>query len=197
MERKTSNPARGSNKLSYTYIKNPYKTKLRTVVIDADGGFTRAFLNDVANKLRIAGWKVILKGIGPEQHSLNYYKVRNAVYFPFYNGMCAATIKEMGYNYYGGLIKKHNSVLATAFYTKQWTNPQGMLPYRYDITKLAFLKRAWDDNFSPKSFKGLAYPAEYMTSHDVKYCVGDSSYMIVEQFLYGGWVAHHTAKGLI
>lgn len=182
---------KGITKVRMTYLKNPYNTKLRTVVIDADGGFKRSFLLDVARKLRTAGWKVILKGIGPEQHSINYYKVKNAVYLPFYNGMCAATIKEMGYSYYGGLIKAHKSVLATAFYTKRWTDPHGMLPYRYDITKLKFLKRAWDDNFSPSSFRGLYWPAAYMTNHDVRYCVGDTSYMIVEQFLFGGWVAHH------
>lgn len=181
----------GSKKISLPYIKNPYKTKSRTVLIDADGGFTRFFLKDVANKLRTAGWKVIIRGIGPEQHSLNYYKVKNGVYMPFYNGMCAATIKEMGYKYYGGLIKAHKSVLAPAFYTAKWTNPKGMLPYRYDITSMKFLKRAWDDNFSPRSFKGLSYPAAYMTNHDVRYCIGDSTYMIVEQFLYGGWVSHH------
>lgn len=74
---------KGITKVRMTYLKNPYNTKLRTVVIDADGGFKRSFLLDVARKLRTAGWKVILKGIGPEQHSINYYKVKNAVYLPF------------------------------------------------------------------------------------------------------------------
>lgn len=182
--------SKASSKVTSNLRKNPYGTR-RTVIIDADGGFTKAFLNSVASKLRKAGWKVIVKGIGPGQHSINYKLAKNCVYMPFYNGMCAATIKEMTYSYYGGVIKRNKAVLAPAWYTKEWTNPKGMLPYRYDITKMKFLKRAWDDNFSPSNFKGISYPAKFMTSHGIKYCVGDTSYMIVEQFLYGGWVAHH------
>ncbi len=183
--------SKSSNKVSVKLLKNPYKTKYRKVIIDADGGFTKAFLNELAGKLRKAGWKVVVKGIGPDQHSKNYKLAKNCVYLPLYNGMCAGTIKEMAYSYYGGLIKKNKAVLAPAWYTANWTNPHGMLPYRYDISKIKFLKPAWDDNFSPSSFKGLSYPANYMTKNGIKYCVGDTAYMIAEQFLYGGWVAHH------
>lgn len=181
---------KSSAKLTIKLLKNPYKTKYRTVIIDADGGFTKAFLNDVAGKLRKAGWKVIVKGIGPNQHSINYKKVKNCVYMPFYNGLCAATIQEMTYSYYGGLIKSNHGVLTPAWYTNNWTSKK-MSQYRNDITKIKFLKRAWDDNFSPASYKGLSYPAKFMTKNKIKYCVGDTSYKIVEQFLFGGWVAHH------
>jgi hypothetical protein len=184
------NSCKGSSKVAAYVKKNPYGTR-STVIIDADGGFTKAFLNEVANRLRIAGWKVIVKGIGPGQHSINYKLAKNCVYMPFYNGMCAGTILEMGQDYYGGVIKRNKAVLAPAWYTKEWTNPDGMLPYRYDISKMTFLKRAWDDNFSPSSFKGMGNPAQYMTDHGIKYCVGDTTYMIVEQFVNGGWVAHH------
>lgn len=182
--------SKGSSKITVKLKKNPYKTKYRTVVIDADGGFTKAFLKDIANKLRKAGWKVIVKGIGPNQHSINYKNVKNAVYMPFYNGLCAATIKEMTYNYYGGLLKKNKAVLAPSWYTGDWVS-QKMSKYRNDITKFGFLKRAWDDNFSPKSFKGLKDPAQFMTKNNIKYSIGDTTYKIVEQFLYGGWDAHH------
>lgn len=182
--------SKGNSKIKLKLLKNPYKTKYRTVVIDADGGFTKAFLKDIAKKLRKAGWKVIIKGIGPGQHSINYKNVWNAVYMPFYNGLCAATIKEMTYDYYGGVIKNHNSVLVPAWYTADWVSAR-MSKYRNDITKIKYLKRAWDDDFSAKSFKGLNNPAKFMTDNGIKYCVGDTTYKIVQQFIHGGWNAYH------
>ena len=182
--------SKGLSKVSAVYIKNPYKTRYRTVVIDADGGFSKFFLRDIANKLRKCGWRVIVKGIGPGQHSKNYKLVKNAVYMPFYNGLCAGTIYEMPLKYYGGVIKRNKAVLTPAWYTKDWVSDR-MKQYRNDITKIKFLKRAWDDNFMPSRFKGLSYPANYMTKNNIKYCVGDTTYRIVEQFVRGGWVAYH------
>ena len=182
--------SKGSSKIKLKLLKNPYKTKYRTVLIDADGGFTKAFLNDVAKKLRKAGWKVIVKGIGPDQHSINYKNVKNAVYMPFYNGLCAATIEEMTYGYYGGLIKSHGSVITPAWYTDDWVSEK-MSKFRNDITKFGYLKRAWDDNFSPSGYKGMNNPAKFMTDHGIRYCIGDTTYKIVQQFLRGGWNAYH------
>ena len=183
-------PSKGISKVSAVFIKNPYNTRYRTVLIDADGGFSKFFLKDIANKLRNCGWKVIVKGIGPGQHSKNYKLVKNAVYMPFYNGLCAGTIYEMVLSYYGGVIKRNKAVLAPAWFTKDWVSDR-MRQYRNDITKVKFLKRAWDDNFMPSKFKGLAYPANYMSKNNIKYCVSDTTYRIVEQFVHGGWVAHH------
>ena len=180
----------GPAKITLTLLKNPYKTKYRHVYIDADGGFTKQFLNKVASMLRKAGWKVTVYGIGPGQHSKNYYKVKNGVYMPFYNGVCAATIKEMAASYYGGLIKSHKSVLAPS-----WCNELKISKMlnrtNCDLTKVKFLVRAWDDNFSPKSFKGISYPAKFMTKNNIKYSCGQDAYAVVVQFLYGGWDAYH------
>lgn len=180
----------GSSRIYVKLLKNPYKTKYRTVIIDADGGFTKAFLNDVASKLRKAGWNVLVRGIGPGQHSINYKKAKNCVYMPIYNGLCAGTIKEMAASYYGGVLKKNKAVLAPSWYTEEWVSEK-MSKFRNDITKFGYLKRAWDDNFSPRGFKGLNDPAGFMTKNNIKYTVGDTTYKIVEQFLYGGWNAHH------
>lgn len=180
---------KGKSLLTVTLLKNPYGTKYRTVIIDADGGFTKSFLNDVAHRLRKAGWNVVVKGIGPGQHSINYKLAKNCVYMPIYNGLCAATIKEMTYDYYGGVIKENNGVLTPSWFTGEWVSAK-MSKFRNDITKFGYLKRAWDDNFSPSSFKGLNNPAQFMTSNGIRYTIGDTTYKIVEQFLYGGWVAH-------
>lgn len=181
---------KGSSKVTAKLLKNPYKTKYRTVLIDADGGFTKAFLNDIAKKLRKCGWRVIVKGIGPGQHSINYKLVKNSVYMPFYNGLCAGTIYEMPQNYYGGVLKRHKAVITPAWFTKEWTSKR-MKQYRNDITKIKYLKRAWDDNFSPRSFKGMNNPAKFMTKHKINYCVADTTYKIVKQFVYGGWVSYN------
>lgn len=179
-----------NSQINLKLLKNPYGTKYRHVYIDADGGFTKSFLKEIASKLRKAGWKVTVYGIGPGQHSINYKKVKNGVYMPFYNGLCAATIKEMAAKYYGGVIKKHKSVLAPSWYNG-YNSSRLLTKNDNDITKIKYLNRSWDDNFSPKSFKGLANPAEYMTKNKIKYTVGVTTYQVVEQFLYGGWVAHH------
>ncbi len=177
-------------KITLKQLKNPYKTKYRHVYIDADGGFTKEFLNKVANMLRKAGWKVTVYGIGPGEHSKNYYKVRNGVYMPIYNGVCAATIKEMAASYYGGVIKSHKSVIAPS-----WCNElkisKMLNSTNCDLTKVKFLPRAWDDNFSPKSYKGMAYPAKFMTKNNIKYSCGQDAYAVVVQFLYGGWDAYY------
>ena len=172
------------------FMYNPYKTKYKHVYIDGDGGFTRSFLKKVAKKLRKYGWKTTVYGIGPGQHSINYKKVKGGVYMPFFNGLCAGTIREMPLSYYGGVIKSKGSVLAPSWYTKDWTSKR-MKQYRTDITKIKYLKRAWDDNFSPRSFKGMKTPAKFMTQHNIKYTVADTINRIVNQFLYGGWDASH------
>ena len=176
--------------VTVVYHKNPYKTKYRHVYIDADGGFSKSFLNTIAKKLRKAGWKVTVYGIGPGQHSINYKKVKGGVYMPFYNGLCAGTIKEMAAKYYGGVLKSKGSVLAPAWYTADWTSEK-MKQYRNDISKITYLKRAWDDNFSPRSFKGMSSPAKFMTKNNIKYCVADTTDKIVNQFLHGGWDVYH------
>lgn len=181
---------KATSKVKAKLIKNPYKTKYRKVLIDADGGFTKSFLKNIAKKLRKCGWRVIIKGIGPGQHSINYKLVKKYVYMPFYNGLCAGTIYEMPQKYYGGVLKRNKAILTPAWYTKDWTSKR-MKQYRNDISKIKFLKRAWDDNFSPKKFKGMNKPAKFMTKHKIKYCVADTTYKIVDQFVHGGWVAYN------
>ena len=181
---------KGYYKIPVVLSKNFYNTKTRTVLIDADGGFSKEFLNSIATKLRMAGWSVIVKGIGPGQHSKNFRLIWNGVYMPFYNGLCAATILEMTYSYYGGVIKSHHSVLAPSWYTRDWVSEK-MSKFRMDITDFGYLKRAWDDNFSPASFKGLDNPAQFMKNNGIKYTIADNTYKIVEQFLYGGWNAYY------
>ena len=170
---------------------NPYGTKKKYLLIDADGGETVSFLENIAKHIRNGGWTVeIDKNIGPGAHSRNKGKVKKGCYMPVYNGLCAGTINEMPASYYGGVIKKNGSVLCPAWDTRSWTSSK-MKQYRKGFTKLSYLKRAWDDNFSPSSFTGISNPAKFMTKNGIKYCVGDSAALIAKQFLAGGWVAYN------
>jgi hypothetical protein len=187
----TNATKKSADKKTTTNPDNPYKTKRKYLLIDGDGGETKSFLNKIAEHIRKGGWKVDVDGnIGPGAHSRNKGKVKNGCYMPVYNGLCAGTINEMPKSYYGGVVKKNGSVLCPAWDTRTWQSAK-MKQYRKGFTKLSYLKRAWDDNFSPSSFKGISNPAKFMTNKGIKYCVGDSAALIAKQFLAGGWVAYN------
>jgi hypothetical protein len=69
-----------------------------------------------------------------------------------YGGACAGTIYEMG----------------TSWFIKERANRKVSIIWRAgskDIRGLAWLERAWDDDFSPASFTGLAHPDTFLTSN--------------------------------
>jgi len=185
----TTSTNNSTKKTTTNKSSNPYKTKKKYLLIDGDGGETKSFLNEIAKHIRAAGWTVVVDGnIGPGAHSRNYKKVKNGCYMPVYNGLCAATIYEMPLSYYGGVIKKNGSVLCPAWDTHTWTSSR-MKQYRNNISKISWLPRAHDDNFS--NISGIKNPANYMSKNGIKYCVADSAKKIANQFLAGGWVAYN------
>lgn len=190
---KTSSSSKTSNKSTNKKKDNPYGTKKKYLLIDGDGGESLSFLKSIAEHIakNTTGWKIdVDNNIGPGAHSRNKGKVKNGCYMPVYNGLCAGTINEMPASYYGGLIKKNGSVLCPAWDTHTWTSSK-MKQYRTDISKIKYLNRAWDDNFSPSGFKGISNPSNFMNKNGIKYCVGDTAKKIAEQFLAGGWVAYN------
>jgi hypothetical protein len=58
-------------------------------------------------------------------------------------------------------------------YYKQWVGSRKVfsvwIPPSVDITGLAWLPRAHDDNFSPQNFTGLANPDQYLLSNGYHY----------------------------
>lgn len=48
------------------------------------------------------------------------------------------------------------------------------IPPSVDISKLTYLERAWDDNYSPESFKGLANPAQYIKDAGFSYAYAEN-----------------------
>ena len=187
----TSNSSSNNNSTATaTGVKtdNPYGTKKKYLLIDGDGGETKAFFEAIAKPIRKAGWTVEIGGIGPKWHSIDYKKVKNGCYMTVMNGLCAGSIREWKYDYYLGKIKKNGSVFCPAWDSRTFKN-RGMKKYELDLTGIKFLKRAWDDNFSPRSFKGISNPHKFMTDLGIKYCIAPSAETIAEQFLCGGWNA--------
>ncbi|MDD3984722.1 MAG: hypothetical protein PHY59_02270 [Methanobacterium sp.] len=95
---------------------------------------------------------------------------KNALIVNIYGGACAGTLKEMGGSWYKA-VKGTREVFSV------------FLPPSTDITNLAFLPRSHDDNFSPKSFKGLAHPDIYLKSHGYSYIYSGSIAEIVKAIL--------------
>lgn len=190
----SSSSSKNKTSSSPTKTGNPYGTKRKYLLIDADGGETVSFLNEIAKHIRKGGWTVdIDKNIGPGAHSRNKGKVKNGCYMNVYNGLCADTIWEMGLSYYGGTIKKNGSVHCPAWDSRTWTNPNGNGPYRNSIEKLKSLKTAHDWKRG-STIGNLKTPAQYMANHGVKYCVAPSAKGIADQFLAGGFRAYKGIK---
>ncbi|MBU1106051.1 MAG: peptidoglycan-binding protein [Candidatus Riflebacteria bacterium] len=85
------------------------------------------------------------------------------------SGICAGTYRDMVIGIKKGYLKK------------AWEdrNIQGMiilnLSTKYLLKDVKYLKRAWDDNFSPKSFKGIENPYQYIV---------DAGFYVVESPLH-------------
>ncbi len=116
-------------------------------------------INAIISGLNALGLAAYNCGLGPNTH----YSVlqntgipSNALIVDIYGGACAGTIYEMGTTYYKNLVgnRKVFSV---------W------MPPAWDITGLAFLPRAHDDDFSPSWFTGLSNPDQYLKSNGYNY----------------------------
>ncbi len=75
------------------------------------------------------------------------------------SGICAGTYRDMVIGVKKGYLKK----------VYKDRDIQGMiflnLSTKYQLKDVKFLKRAWDDNFSPSSFTGIEKPYEYLINN--------------------------------
>ena len=162
---------------------NPYKTKKKVVWLNSDNilGKTadKNFMNDIAKLLKKQGWTTKVVGVGPNFHTEKYMGPKNGVWFCIYGGADAAVFKEtVGKNSYTNKLKKLNS--RTVIGMRQGCDiRKGGKCYKY-------LKRAWDDNYSKSSFKGLSYPIDVLTKGKVPICYGSTPEKMVAKFLAGG-----------
>jgi hypothetical protein len=133
-----------------------------------------ARINSIINGLKVLGLKAYNMGLGPNKHDtiLTSGKLpSNAVVVDIYGGVDAGLIKEMGSTWYKS-IKGARSVFSVFW------------PPSTDITGLAFLPKAHDDNYDPLSFTGLANPAHYLLENGYNYIHSGSILKIINAIFY-------------
>ncbi len=121
-----------------------------------------ARINDLISALAKLGIKAYNMGLGPNTHDniLSDSSVpSNAVIVEIYGGADAGVIAEKSSTWYKDLLGKRTDFVV---YTPTATN----------ITGLAWLPRAHDDNYDPASFTGLANPAKVLLDDGIQYYYG-------------------------
>ena len=167
-------------------IANPYGLPGKNVYIDADGGSDEKKW-DFARALTAAGWNVYVGKTHSNSHYEDYFNVpRNYVLVNIYNGFCAGTIRELASSYIQNVLRSKNVVCVPVWDSINWTNPNGMGPYRYGDFSGYSAKRAWDDNFSITD-PSISNVAQYLASNKIIHCTYPSTEGLVYQFLHGGF----------
>lgn len=138
-------------------------SKFRPVYVTSDNiintSTDTARINAIVNGLKALGLNALNWGLGPNTHYSVLQSAQvpaNALVVDIYGGACAGTIYEMGLSYYKNLV-------GTRKVFNVW------IPPSVDITGLAWLPRAHDDNFSPANFTGLANPDQYLLNNGYHY----------------------------
>ena len=161
------------------------KITKKTIVLDSDNIFNKAtdlkFLNDIASVLRSKGYKVIVNSnIGPNEHCSDVMgKYSDACIFCIFGGVDSGMFVDMSANWYQNYLKKYNNRVVLGFtYTT------------YNLATLTWLQRAHDDDYSPASFTGLAYPGTYLNDHGMDYVYGNTATQMANNFI------NYAVKGL-
>ena len=167
---------------------NPYGLPGKKVFIDADGG-SNAKKWELANALEAAGWEVIVGDTYSNAHYEDYYNVPNDfVLINIYNGFCAGTIRELASARIQNLLNSKNVVCVPVFDTVEWTNPNGMAPYRYGNFSGYSAGRSMDDYFSITD-PSIEDVDQFLYSNNIKYCASPTTEGIMSQFIQGGYFA--------
>ena len=139
------------------------------VVVNSDtidgGSRDKKRIQTVCDALNNAGYKAIASGVGPQYHTGDIKRYDNSYIVCIVGGLCAGTIVDYGSKWFQLELSKHNNKVGQALYEKY-------SKYKGSLDNLKFLERAWDDNFSGGSFKGIDNPAQYLREHNVGYCNG-------------------------
>lgn len=178
-----------------TTMKNPFNNKDKRIIVSADGG-SGGFKDDIVGMLRNDGWDVNDLGVGPGTHSRSYdiLDSKYAVNLTIYNGADPATIAEPITGWLAGAHEKHSVQLVQMFDTSDWTNPDGMKPYRYGDFSGYYCGKAWDDNYS-SGFVDISNLGDWYSKYYPKviHVCGPSPSEAFSQFNAGGYFK---SKGL-
>ena len=179
-----------SKTIKITESTNPYGTKAKKAWINADSGSNDMKLA-VADLLRKLGWEVYVDGTGPGYHYPGYFSVTSdyQVYITLYNGFCAGTVREAYSSSIQNTLNRKGVQLVIMWDSRDWTNPQGMAPYRYGDFTGYDASRAWDDDFSPTD-PSIKNVGDWLKQQNAKYCTYPSAEGLVAQFCAGGYFAY-------
>lgn len=190
----------GYNNLVYTYTKlidvsttkylpstckiynwntiHPKNVKSRTIVISTDNIYTKtkdtAFAKSIKTILEKKGFTVKLIGVGPNTHNAAIWEnslPANAIQLSIFGGADAGVIYDVCTRSF--MRTKANRLIFFAYHPGT----------SIDITGLKWLKRAHDDNYSPKSFTGIAYPDKYLKSHGYDYVYSSNANTIANALI--------------
>ncbi|OED30836.1 hypothetical protein NL43_00540 [Methanosphaera sp. WGK6] len=174
----SSNYLPSTNKVYNWSVIHPTNITSRKIYITSDNIFTstkdKAFMNSIKSILESKGFTVSIVGLGPNTHNTGIWAESlpdNAVQLSIFGGSDAGVIYDICTRSF--MRKKANRLIFIALYSGTAKN----------ITDLDFLERAHDDNYSPSSFKGLAYPDIYLKEHGYDYVYTTSATSIVDALI--------------
>ena len=155
------------------------KITKKTIVLSSDNinnkKIDKKRLNDIAKVLRAKGYKVIVYGIGPSYHVKSVKKYKNVCVFSLVGGIDSGMFVDMASSYYQNYLKKNNNQFVLGCldtYTK------------VNLANRVWLKRAHDDNYSPKKFKGKYFPGAYLNKKvHVDYVYGSNAEQLANNFI--------------
>ena len=159
--------------------------KINKIVVNSDlidnVSKDKARINKVCDALRKVfqplGYQIIASGVGASYHYTDETKRKNAYVINIVGGLCAGTIKEYSSSYVQNAMKKNQSIGAQPFYSGAISKDS-----KWRITpfeKITWLPRAWDDHFSPASFKGIDYPVKWMEKANFDWCQEETTDKLV------------------
>ena len=179
------NPNKSSSSSSTSSVSTKKSTNTKkkegtgiTVFMNIDNIHSKSrdmkLMKDIAGYLKKRGYKVEIGGIGPGYHYSQINRVKkNGIYLCIYGGACAGTLREhWTSNHYKSVLKKKNAKMVVAFLSPPSTN----------IHNLKWLPRAHDDNFSPRSFKGVSNPEKQLLNAGIGVVIGKNAKEIATKF---------------
>ena len=171
---------------------NPYGNKAKKIWIGADGG-SGGFTQEICKLLEKNGWHTHYSGEGAGVHSADYENVTSdyQILAIVDNGFCCTTVKEAyEASYVTNPLKRKNVTVMFMFDTRQWTDPNGMKPFRYGDFKNHVFHTAWDD---PSGYCTSMNATAFFKKHKAVYCASPTAKGMVDMFLKGGYFA---SKGI-
>ena len=153
------------------------KITTKTVIIDSDSIYNKdtdkKFMNNIATALKAKGYKVVISDLGPNSHCNDVKgKYSNACILCLFGGCDSGMFYDMSCKWYQNLLTKYNNRVVLGF-----THTQ------VDLATCAWLPRSHDDEYSPDSFTGLAYPGTYLNEHGMDYIYGRNAEEMANNFL--------------